>query len=235
MRIYYDFHIHTALSPCASNDMTPCNIVNMARLKGLDAIAVTDHNSVKNVPAVISAGKRAGITVIAGMEIETAEEVHVLSLFPTEKAAFKVWRAVDESLPYIANNKEIFGSQLIMDENDVITGEEGRLLLTASSLSLQEVFLLVKSVDGVAIPAHIDRQSNSIISNLGFMPSDLDAEAIEISCAATLTEYLNDNKYLNKYKIILNSDAHRLGDISEKINFVDVFDNKPENIIKFFG
>ena len=99
MILYYDLHIHTALSPCADNDMTPNNIVNMALLKGLDVIAVTDHNSAENARAVIKAGEKAGLTVIAGMEIETSEEVHVLSLFPSADAAEEVQRQVYRSLP----------------------------------------------------------------------------------------------------------------------------------------
>ncbi|MCK9478791.1 MAG: PHP domain-containing protein [Firmicutes bacterium] len=235
MRLYYDLHIHTALSPCASDDMTPQNIVNMASLKGLDVIAVTDHNSIKNVGAVISAGEKVGITVIAGMEIETAEEVHMLTLFPTQKAAFDVWETVDKNLPKISNNKEIFGNQLIMDENDNIIDEENRLLITATSLSLQSVFSLVKDAGGVAIPAHIDRRSNSIISNLGFIPEDLDITAVEFSCNFAEGKHLYPNQSFDKYKAVFNSDAHHLGAISEKTNFIDVFDNKPENIIRFFG
>lgn len=235
MRVYYDFHIHSALSPCADNDMTPCNIVNMARLKGLDAIAVTDHNSIKNAGAVMQAGKEAGILVIPGMEIETKEEVHVLSLFPSLKAAEQVWQSVAANMPEISNRHEIFGKQLVMDEKDNVTAEEGALLVTASSLSINEVFSLVKGAGGAAIPAHVDREAYSVLSNLGFIPDEINASAIEVSKRVSdLSRYLDSCPELKKYKVVSNSDAHFLGDISERKNFIDIFDNKPEEIVNFF-
>ncbi len=234
MKIYYDFHIHSALSPCAENDMTTYNIVNMAKIKGLDAIAVTDHNSVKNIKATIIAGSKIGITVIPGIEVETAEEVHVLTLFPSLEKAYSAWRIIDENLPLIENNSEIFGKQLIMDENDNITGEETKLLLNTATLTVNEVSSLAQSAGGIAIPAHVNRKSNSIISNLGFVPPELEATAIEI-VKTPLSHPYTDYLHPGDYDILYNSDAHRLGDISERVNFIEVFNNKPQNIINFFG
>jgi PHP family Zn ribbon phosphoesterase len=236
MILYYDLHIHTALSPCADNDMTPNNIVNMALLKGLDVIAVTDHNSAENARAVIKAGEKAGLTVIAGMEIETSEEVHVLSLFPSADAAEEVQRQVYRSLPDAKNPENIFGSQLLFDESDNITGKNERLLLTATSLGITEVFRLVAAAGGIAIPSHVDRPSYSILSNLGFIPDELPLTAIELSKnISDKNEFYKMRPELKKYKAVFNSDAHSLGDISEKINFIDVLHNKPNEIIRFFG
>ena len=122
--IYYDFHIHSALSPCGDKDMTPNNIVNMAAIIGLDAIAISDHNSVGNVRAAMKVGEQVGVKVLAGMEVETAEEIHVLTLYETMEAAEEVAKRVYDALPDIKNRPEIFGNQYYMDENDNIVGEE---------------------------------------------------------------------------------------------------------------
>ena len=116
--IYYDFHIHSALSPCGDKDMTPNNIVNMAALSGLSAIAISDHNTVGNVRAAMEVGQACGVTVLAGMEIETAEEVHILTLYPSIEAAEEAARHIYKSLPDIKNRPDIFGEQIFMDEGD---------------------------------------------------------------------------------------------------------------------
>ena len=235
MKCYYDFHIHSALSPCSDNDMTPNNIVNMAYLKGLNAIAITDHNSTKNVRAAIKIGKELGITVIAGMEIETKEEVHILSLFPTVELAEKAEKIIRANLPKIMNKENIFGEHIIIDENDNIVGKEEQMLITATSLSINDVFSLVRNCGGVAIPAHIDRHSYSILSNLGFIPDELNISTIEISKKTEdVEEYLKNLSFAQKYLVIRNSDAHYLGDISEKINYIEVDNNSIQEILQKF-
>lgn len=220
--LYYDFHIHSALSPCGDKDMTPNNIVNMAAISGLDAIAISDHNTVGNVRAAQEVGKECGITVIPGMEVETAEEVHILTLYPDIESAEFVAKEVYKSLPDIKNRPEIFGEQVFMDSSDEITGYEEKLLISPSQLSLNELFDLVMSVSGLFIPAHVDRHSYSILTNLGFIPEDLDIKNIEISKGVTDIEaYLDSRKDLKKYNIFTNSDAHYLGDISERGAYID--------------
>lgn len=220
--LYYDFHIHSALSPCGDEDMTPNNIVNMAKLCGLDAIAVSDHNSVKNAKAAIEAGKRIGLTVLPAMEVETEESVHILTLYPDMESAEEAAKAVYNALPDIKNRPEIFGRQLIMDADDNITGVEERLLISPTSLSVNSLFDMVKSVGGLFIPAHIDRHSYSILTALGFMPQDLDIKMVEISKNTTdLTAYLESRPELKKYRILRNSDAHYLDQLSERDAFLD--------------
>ncbi len=213
--IYYDFHIHSALSPCGDADMTPNNIVNMAALSGLGAIAVSDHNTVGNVRAAMEVGKSCGVTVIPGMEVETAEEVHILTLYPSIEAAEDVAREVYKSLPDIKNRPEIFGEQLYMDKDDNVTAREEKLLISPTSLSLNKLFDMVRSAGGLFIPAHVDRHSYSVLTNLGFIPDDLDIKAIEVSKATEdQAAYLAARPELSKYKIFRNSDAHYLADIS---------------------
>lgn len=226
MKVFYDLHIHSALSPCADNDMTPNNIVNMSLIKGLDAIAVSDHNSCGNVRAVAeAAGDR--IMVIPAMEIETMEEVHILCLFRELEAAEEMSKIISKYRLAIKNRAEIFGKQLYMDSEDNVIGEEECLLVSAIRLGIGEVFEKVRALGGVPIPAHIDRSSCSVISNLGFIPPELGVKTVEI------TDRNVDNlreKY-NDYNIITNSDAHYLGDISEPIHYMEISNKNPGEIL----
>lgn len=217
----YDFHIHSALSPCGDEDMTPNNIVGMAYVAGVQAIALTDHNTVGNVRAAMKVGKQLGVTVIAGMEIETSEEVHVLSVFPSVESAEEVAEIVYKSLPSVENKSEIFGRQLYLNENDEIIGEEKKLLISPTSLSIEKVFELVGQAGGLAIPAHIDRHSYSVLTNLGFIPEEIGATWIEMSNTVQSPEdYIASRKDLERYSVMQNSDAHYLKDIASKANFL---------------
>lgn len=217
MKLYYDLHIHSALSPCGDNDMTPNNIVNMAYLKGIDVIAVTDHNSCGNVRAVqrVAEGK---LMVIPGMEIETSEEVHILGLFPSIEAAEEMEDVIKACSAAIKNRPEIFGNQYYMDENDEIVGEEERLLVTATGLDIYAAVANILRLGGVPIAAHIDRASYSVLSNLGFIPPNLNIGTVEITSAnrdAMIDRYTD-------YVVLTSSDAHYLGDISERCYSVEV-------------
>ena len=228
--LYYDFHIHSALSPCGDNDMTPNNIVNMSAISGLSAIAISDHNSIKNVKAAMEVGKECGVSVIPGMEVETAEEVHILTLYPSIEAAEYVAEEVYKALPDIANRPEIFGEQRIMDKDDNIVGYEEKLLISPTSLSIDKLFDLVLSAKGIFIPAHVDRHSYSVLTNLGFIPDDLDIRHIEISKSVLdIESYLNNRPDLKNYKIFRNSDAHYLENISQREAYIDV-----ENVSDIF-
>lgn len=226
MRAYYDLHIHSALSPCGDEDMTPNNIVNMALLKGLDIIAVTDHNACGNVKAVMEvAGDR--LLVIPGMEIETAEEVHVLGYFPTLEQAREMEALLRKSTPPMPNRPEIFGRQLYLDAEDEIVGEEPQLLVTAGGMSIEEVFDAVRKLGGVPVPAHIDRSSYSVLSNLGFLAPELGATAVEIT-AANRGDW---ERAYGDYICLTSSDAHYLGDLSEPLWSIDIIDKTADEIL----
>ena len=227
MKLYYDFHIHSALSPCGDNDMTPNNLINMSIIKGLDAVALTDHNACENVRAAAAvAGDK--IIFIPGMEVETSEEVHIVTLFPTADAAEEMQRILVDSSPYIPNRPEIFGNQYIMDENDEICGEIDRMLVTASGLDIYTVVAAAKDLGGLAYPAHIDRESYSVLSNLGFIPPDLDISAVEIT---EKSRAALEGEYSNRYNIITSSDAHYLWDISERNHYIEVSDASVRGIL----
>jgi len=232
MRLYMDLHIHSALSPCADNEMTPNNIVNMAWLKGLDIIAVTDHNSVENCEAVLTLAAERGILAIPGMEAETKEEVHILCLFPDLNTAKKIQEIIWANLPNIKNRVDIFGEQLIMDDQDNVTGQIERMLVTAANIGIEELFAIVTKSGGVCIPAHIDRASYSLLSNLGFIPEGLNIKYMELSKACNKNEFLRINKSLDKYCYICSSDAHILENILERDSYMELEAYNIESLFK---
>ncbi|SHE96639.1 PHP domain-containing protein [Caloramator proteoclasticus] len=221
MKLYYDFHIHTGLSPCADDDMTPNNIVNMAKIKELDVIAITDHNSCKNVEACLKVAEKVGMLVIPGMELQTKEEVHVLCLFKDLDSALCFQEFVYNRLPNIKNKPDIFGNQIIFNENDEIVGYEEKLLLNSADITIDEAFYRVKELGGQFIPAHIDKDTYSIISNLGFIPDYLDIKTLEYSSYEKINKLINSKLLKNTYILIKNSDAHNLGQISERENYIE--------------
>lgn len=231
--IYYcDLHIHSALSPCGDDEMTPNNIVNMAHILGLDIIALCDHNSIKNVEATIKAAEKLPLLVVPGMELETSEEVHFVCLFENMTVAreFDDWLAPFK--PTIKNNPEIFGEQIILDENDEQIGTEENLLVSACSVSVYDVVKKINSLDAVIIPAHIDRSSYSIISNLGFIPDDLGFSTIEISKKTTVDEAQKNFPHIKKYRIIQDSDAHYLEKMMEKENAIELAEKSARELIR---
>ncbi len=221
-KLSYDFHIHSCLSPCADDDMTPSNIVAMSALKGLNAIALTDHNSCKNCPAFVSAAKPYNITAIPAMELTTSEEVHVLCYFPTLDNAMDFDSFIEKHIFKVPNREDIFGQQLIYDENDKIVRKENNLLINSTDISLSQVYDCLKPFKGLMVPAHIDKSSTSIFSNLGFIPPDSQFKAVEILHYDKLSEYLPLNRYLEKCKFLISSDAHKLDDINEPVNFLNI-------------
>ncbi len=237
MKLRYDLHIHSALSPCGDEDMTPNNIVNMALICGLDMIAVADHNTTGNLDAVVSVGNSAGITVVPAMELETAEEIHVLCLFPTLEAAHAFDREqVAPALPKVENQPEIFGRQLFMDENDQVVGEEARYLINATAISLDGLPELVSSYGGVAVPAHIDKATKSLVGNFGMVGDYMGFSSFELS--RNLPEYFLDATAglgARPYKYLHDSDAHYLQDIGEHSgeNLVDLPENSAQSLINY--
>lgn len=213
--LYYDLHIHSCLSPCGDDDMTPGNIVGMAALKGLDVIALTDHNSCKNCLAAVQHGEEYGITVIPGMELTTAEEVHVVCLFSDISKALEFDSYIYEHLLPIKNREDIFGRQQLMDTNDRETGIIEKLLISATDISFDKVFSLVKGYNGIAFPAHIDKTTTSLISNLGFVPPDSNFICAEIRDFKNLHRIQKEHPYFLSCKMLSNSDAHYLQDINE--------------------
>ncbi|MBR3393682.1 MAG: PHP domain-containing protein [Firmicutes bacterium] len=222
-RYYYDFHVHSCLSPCGDNDNTPNNLAGMASLNGVTLMALTDHNSSRNCPAFFKAARRYGIVPVAGMELTTAEDIHVVCLFETLEEALAFNDEVDERRIRIKNREEVFGEQLILDENDEIIGREEDLLINATTISLDEVPAMVEKYRGICYPAHIDRQANGAISILGDFPHYVGFKMAELNDAANKESYIE--KYsLQNLKIMVSSDAHYLDQLREDNDYFDIDD-----------
>ncbi len=230
MNIFVDLHIHSCLSPCGDSEMTSWNICAMAKIKGLQAIAVTDHNSAKNLPAADAAAKAHGLVLLPGMEITTREEVHLLAYFFTVEQALAMGEFLYDHLPGIQNNPCLFGEQQILNKRDEVTGVECRLLISATDLTLHQAAHEIKRFGGWAVPAHINRGANGLLANLGFLPDDVCFPALEVS------PQLPVSKDILRGKIVLRaSDAHRLEDISEAVYGLEVAEASPSGIMKALG
>lgn len=201
-----DLHIHTALSPCALPEMTPRNIVNMARLVGAQVIAITDHNSCRNYHAV---AKAAGdkLVVIPGLEVWSREDVHLLCFFPSIVSAEQFSSVVYKALPQRKCDTELFGEQYIFDENDRIIGWEERLLLSPVDMGVDQIAILVEELGGCIIPAHVDR-SYGLINQLGFVPPYLKIPFVEVSRRG------KQPQASRMYEAVTNSDAHSLAQLA---------------------
>jgi PHP family Zn ribbon phosphoesterase len=212
--------------------MTPGNIVGMAALKGLQVIAVTDHNSCKNCPAVLKLAEQYDIIALPGMELTTMEEVHALCLFKELEDALHFGEYVTSKLMKIPNDERVFGKQEVCNEEDEVIGREPNLLINATEISFDNLGGLMREYHGIYLPAHIDKNSNSLLSNLGFIAPEADFMAAEF---ADLTKYdtiSSRNPYLKQCNIITSSDAHELGRINEAMNFLDCESMERADIIK---
>lgn len=223
-----DLHIHSCLSPCAGVEMTPNNIAAMASLKGLEAIAVCDHNSALNLPACEKAALRCGLVFLPGLEVTTSEEVHVLTFFADVESALDFGERLYKSIPNVMNKPEFFGEQLVMNEADELIRVENKLLPQASALTIDELVNACRKFNGVPVPAHINRQAHSLLANLGFIPPELKFTAIEAYSWIPLSVENSE-----RYHIIYDSDAHCLGNISEREHFVGAYEKSAEGILAY--
>jgi hypothetical protein len=215
-KYYYDLHIHSCLSPCAEDDMTPNNIAGMGVLAGLNVMALTDHNSAKNCPAFYKAAAKNGIIPIAGMELTTAEDIHAVCLFETLEGALEFDRLVDGRRLKVPNNVNVFGAQTVLDENDEPIGQEPFYLHPAADISIEETPKLVSAYGGVCFPAHVDREANGIIATLGTFPAIQGVNNAEFYDAAKQPEYLERYPVLKEMRLLVSSDAHNLWSIRDR-------------------
>ncbi len=236
MKLYYDLHIHSALSPCGDADMTPNNIVNMAQLNELDVIAVADHNTVGNVGAVQAVGERQGLLVIPAMELETEEEIHVLCLFESlDKAEQFEKEVVAPNLPPIKNREDIFGEQQFINDMDEVIGKEERYLINATSVSIDQLPSLITPFGGVAIPAHVDKGTKSLSSVFGVIDASLPFACMELS-KNVREEFFARQKWMDQTTLFIHdSDAHYLEDIAEAggKNVMEVAEKNAKSVLDF--
>ena len=237
-KYYYDLHVHSCLSPCADNDNTPYNLAGFAALSGINIMALTDHNTCKNCPAFFAAAKAYGIIPVAGMELTTAEDIHVVCLFETLEQAMASDSEVDSRRIKFKNREDIFGEQLIVGDDDEVIGKEEHLLSNATTISLDEAPLIVKKYDGVCYPAHIDRDANGIVAVLGTLPETPYFNCVEIRDLENIEPFTKRFKLDDKI-VVISSDAHYLQDVRDKENFFEL-DDEPyssalvrKNLFKF--
>jgi predicted metal-dependent phosphoesterase TrpH len=213
-KIKADLHIHSCLSPCSDWDMSPRKIVEKSRERQLDLIAICDHNTAENAAATSREGRRQGIAVLPGMEICSREEVHLVTLFKKIDDALEMQEFIYAHLPG-KNEPEVFGHQVVADEHDQVLGENTRLLIGATQLSLHDIVDKAHHLSGICISSHVDRPSYSLISQLGFIPEDLHLDAVEVSYRVPLDKALDKVSGIQDYPCVTASDAHFLEDIGK--------------------
>ncbi len=209
--MFADLHMHSCLSPCADDDMTPANICGMAYIKGLQAIAVTDHNTGRNLPYVKEVADHYGLIFLPGMEITTKEEVHLLGYFKDVETAVEVGEIFSSHLPPMKNKPDFFGNQLVMNTDDEVVDVEDRLLIGATDLDLEECTRIIREHGGAAVPAHINR-GHGLLTNLGLFPAEPEFPVVEVRNELDVNDKLIGNR-----RRLQSSDAHHLGDILEAV------------------
>lgn len=210
MNFFADLHIHSCLSPCGDNDMTPGNILGMAVVKGLEIVAISDHNAARNLPAAEKIAEAYGLLLVPAIEITTSEEVHMLGYFPDVQTAVDFGAMLKTHLPPKKNKPAFFGEQLVMNEDDEVIDHEDALLIGATDLSLEDCAAKVREVGGVPVPAHINRGSNGLLVNLGMMPPSPTFTTVEVWRHLPCPLEPMENKH-----VLHSSDAHYLQDIQE--------------------
>lgn len=225
MKVRYDLHIHSGLSPCADKDMTPSNIAGCAKLSGLNMFAIADHNSILNVKAAMRAAEHYGVTAVPAMELQTAEDIHLLCLFKT----FEGLKGFYDGLSFAryVNRPEIFGRQYVYDEDDNIIAEEDRMLLASAFISSDEAYSAARAFGGAAVPAHIDRDANSMLQILGAVTEEFGA--VELSGHA---DSQTESLWRRTHRVIVNSDAHTLAEIGGR-GEAELYENSAAALIDY--
>jgi predicted metal-dependent phosphoesterase TrpH len=207
-RFVADLHIHTCLSPCAEVDMTPLRIIERALERGLDMIAISDHNSAENTGVALDVAKQKGIALFPAMEITSSEEVHVLAVFGSQEDATRMQEVVYQNLMEGVGGG--WGEQVVVNERDEVLGFNDKPLFGSTRLGLSELVREIRSAGGLAIASHVDREAFSVIGQLGFIPDDVEFDAFEVTRPA------ESNPLLSLYPgvpHVRSSDAHRLEDV----------------------
>ena len=226
---FYDFHLHSCLSPCGSDEATPADLAGMCALAGYQIVALTDHNTVGNCAAFCRAAEHYGMLALPGMELTTAEEVHVICLFPDLERAQAFGEFVRGRLPSAPNRPDYFGRQILMDEEDHVLGEETALLMGATDIPVCEVSGLAAEYGGVAYPAHIDHNSFSLLSNLGLWLPEAGFAVAELS--RTCPDGFADRPDLKGVRFVIGSDAHYLEDVPDPTHAISLPERSAQAVI----
>jgi 3',5'-nucleoside bisphosphate phosphatase len=207
-----ELHVHTVLSPCAEVEMIPPLIIQSALDREINLLAITDHNSTANIPAMMDAAVNSGISILPGMELQTREEVHLLCIFDKPRKVFELQQLIDPLLPSINNDPEHFGEQFVVDATGDFLSTESRLLLASANIGLDDAVLEVHKLGGLAIPAHVDRKAYGLINMLGFFPPEALFDAVEISRFTSAEKMGLLHSEINRFPVIQSGDVHRLSE-----------------------
>jgi len=207
-----ELHVHTVLSPCAGVEMIPPLIVQTAIAQKINLIAITDHNASSNVASVMKAAQGETLTVLPGMELQTKEEVHVLCIFDTLEQLAGLQNLVNQTLPDVPNNIEYFGEQFVVDHTGDFIRRKEQLLINSTKLSIEEAEDAVHNLEGLFIPAHVDRQAFGLFYRLGFIPPGLKVDALEISRHTTPKKCIQKYPQIKEFPLIQSGDVHFLAD-----------------------
>ncbi len=208
-----DLHIHTVLSPCGDLEMSPVNIVDRAARKGLDIIAITDHNHTGHSKLTRALGEKHGLWVVYGAEVTTREEVHCLTFFDTDEQLDQFQEFIDTHQPFIPNDISLFGHQVIVDKDENILTELEKSLYPALNKGIDEIAEFVHSLGGLFVPAHVDRKMNGLYSQIGFLPENLQPDAVEIFRRTRRKDAVKQHPELKNFRLLKNSDAHFIEDV----------------------
>jgi len=214
-----ELHVHTVLSPCAEVEMIPPLIIQSALDLDINLLAITDHNSTANIPAMMDAAVNSGISIFPGMELQTREEVHLLCIFDKPRQAFALQQLIDPLLPSIDNDPEHFGEQFVVDATGDLIKTEPRMLLASVNIGLDDAVLEVHKLGGLAVPAHVDRKAYGLINMLGFFPPEAQFDAVEISKFTTKEKIGLQHPGIKKFPVIQSGDVHRLSEFMGKCYF----------------
>ena len=212
-RVPIDLHVHSCLSPCAEEEMRPPAVLLTAERRGIRVLGMVDHSTAGNAPAFWEAAAAFAVRVLVGMEVESAEGVHILALFDSPDAAGDMAAEVAEHLPPLLNRPQLMGRQLRVDAWGTVLGEEPRLLICAADLSLDRLVELTHARGGLSIAAHVDRAAWGLLPTLGFVPPDLGVDLLEVSPALTPAAARRRWPELAAWPLVQSSDAHCLEDV----------------------
>jgi len=211
-RVRADLHVHTCLSPCGDLQMSPKKIVAQAQRRNIGIIAICDHNSTQNAPAVMKAAKASDVVVLPGMEVCSREEIHLLGIFQNPDAAFALQTMVYDHLPG-KNNPDVFGLQVVANEADEVVEILEKLLIGATDLEVDRIVDEIHRLGGIAIASHVDRESFSVFSQIGFIPETLGFDALELTGRTMIDEARHRFAPVGEAAFVRNSDAHRLDEL----------------------
>ncbi len=209
MPLQYELHCHSCVSPCAENEMTPVTVCGLAKLAGIELLSITDHNSAANLPAAKLACDAYGLALLPGIEVTTAEEIHLLCYFPTVEAALEMGQQLYRLLPDIPCDARYFGEQLVMDEDDRIIDRPQKLLTNAAACNIARAKQMAEVLGGLAVPAHLDKDTTSVLSVLGFMPDEPVFPCVEMRHPEKADSLIASGRMPTPQEILVSSDAHQ--------------------------